>query len=129
MTFSHPFGRDILALASVRRPALLRQVFAVADSSPARIVSLQKIQGQLQVKGALETIAHYLALLEEAFLVAALPKYAARAARPRAAPPKLVTLSNALVAVVHPDGAAGARSDPARFGTWVENACLEQRPV
>jgi hypothetical protein len=112
-------GRDILALASVRRPALLRQVFAVAASSPAQIVSLQKIQGQLQDKGALETIAHYLALLEEAFLVAALPKYAARAA-----PPKLVTLSNALVAVVHPDGVAGAGSDPARFGTWVENACL-----
>jgi hypothetical protein len=55
-------GRDILALASVRRPALLRQVFGVATSSPAQIVSLQKIQGQLQDAGALETIAHYIAL-------------------------------------------------------------------
>ena len=117
-------GRDILALAAVRRPALLRQVFAVAASSPAQIVSLQKIQGQLQDKGALETIAHYLALLEEAFLVAPLPKYAVQAARRRAAPPKLVTLSNALVAVVHPEGVAGAGSDPARLGALVENACL-----
>ena len=41
-------------------PALLRQVFGVAASSPAQIVSLQKIQGQLQDPGALETIAHYL---------------------------------------------------------------------
>jgi predicted AAA+ superfamily ATPase len=57
-------GRDILALAAVRRPALLRQVFGVAASSPAQIASLQKIQGQLQDRGALETIAHYLALLE-----------------------------------------------------------------
>src|SRR5262249_7556111 len=95
-------GRDMMALATVRRPALLRQVFGVAASSPAQIVSLQKIQGQLQDAGALETIAHYLALLEEAYLVAPLGKYAAKAARRRAAPPKLVTLDNALVAAVHP---------------------------
>ncbi len=117
-------GRDILALAAVRKPALLRQVFAVCASSPAQIVSLQKIQGQLQDAGALETIAHYLALLEEAYLVAALGKHSARPARQRAAPPKLVTLNNALVAVVDPRGAPTAASDPARFGAWVENACL-----
>jgi predicted AAA+ superfamily ATPase len=117
-------GRDILALAAVRRPALLRQVFGVAASSPAQIVSLQKIQGQLQDGGALETIAHYLALLEEAFLVAALPKYATSATRRRASPPKLVTLNNALVAAVDPQGMADGPADPARFGAWVENACL-----
>jgi len=117
-------GRDILALASVRRPALLRQVFGVAASSPAQIVSLQKIQGQLQDAGALETVAHYLALLEEAFLVAPLPKFSGRAARRRAAPPKLVTLNNALVAVMDPKGIATASLDPQRFGAWVENACL-----
>lgn len=117
-------GRDILALAAVRRPALLRQVFGVAASSPAQIMSLQKIQGQLQDAGALETIAHYLALLEEAFLVAPLTKYSTRATRRRAAPPKLVTLNNALVAVVNPEGIANDTADAARFGTWVENACL-----
>jgi uncharacterized protein len=117
-------GRDLLALAAVRRPALLRQVFGVAASSPAQIVSLQKIQGQLRDAGALETVASYLALLEEAFLVAPLPKYSTRAARRRAAPPKLVTLNNALLAVMDPRGITDATSDPARFGTWVENACL-----
>jgi hypothetical protein len=117
-------GRDIVALAAVRRPALLRQVFGVAASSPAQIVSLQKIQGQLQDGGALETIAHYLGLLEEAFLVAHLPKHAARAARRRAAPPKLVTLNNALAAVMDPAGIPDARLHPERFGAWVENACL-----
>jgi predicted AAA+ superfamily ATPase len=117
-------GRDILALAAVRRPALLRQVFGVAASSPAQIVSLQKIQGQLRNAGALETVSSYLALLEEAFLVAALPKYSTRPARRRAAPPKLVTLNNALLAVMDPQGIVDATSDPARFGAWVENACL-----
>ncbi|MBI2376975.1 MAG: ATP-binding protein [Deltaproteobacteria bacterium] len=115
-------GRDILALTSVRRPALLRQIFAVAASSPAQILSLQKIQGQLQDSGALETIACYLQLLEDAFLVAALPKFSAQPRRQRAAPPKLVTLNNALLAAVSSTGPV--RDDPARFGAWVENACL-----
>jgi len=115
-------GRDILALATVRRPALLRQVFGVAASSPAQIVSLQKIQGKLQDTGALETIAHYLELLEEAFLVTALTKYATRSTRRRSAPPKLVTLNNALVAVMDPKRIG--HPDPTQFGAWVENACL-----
>ena len=96
----------------------------MAASSPAQIVSLQKIQGQLQDAGALETVAHYLASLEEAFLVAPVPKYATRAARRRASPPKLITLNNALVAVMDPRGIADAADEAARFGAWVENACL-----
>ena len=73
-------GRDVLALGVVRRPALLRQVFAVAAGSPAQIVSLQRLQGQLQDSGALETIAHYLSLLQDAYLVAPLERISTRAA-------------------------------------------------
>ncbi len=116
-------GRDILALADIRRPGLLRQVFSVAATSPAQIVSLQKMQGQLQDAGALETIAHYLAHLEDAYLVAALPKHAASGPRRRAAPPKLVPLSNAFVAAIA-EGSPDAGSDPRRRGAWIENACL-----
>lgn len=83
-------------------------------------MSLQKIRGQLQDKGAPLTIAHDLALLEEAFLVASLQTYTERPIRRRAAPPKLVTPNDALLAVDDPDGA----TDPARFGAWVENASL-----
>jgi uncharacterized protein len=117
-------GRDILALAAVRKSALLRQVFGVCASSPAQIVSLQKMQGQLQDRGALETIAHYLALLEEAFLVAPLAKHSTRPARQRSAPPKLVPLNNALMAVMDPRGIPDRTLDPQRWGVWVENACL-----
>lgn len=117
-------GRDILALAPIRKPALLRQVFAVCATSPAQIVSLQKIRGQLQDAGALETVAHYLQLLEEAFLVAPLEKHAARPRRQRAAPPKLVTLNNGLLAAVDPSGIPDPATDPVRWGAWVENACL-----
>jgi predicted AAA+ superfamily ATPase len=117
-------GRDLLALGNVRRPGLLRQIFAVAAASPAEIVSLQKLRGQLQDRGALETVAHYLGLLEDAYLVAPLEKHAARPARRRAAPPKLVTLNNALTAVTDPRGIPDPTRDAERFGAWVENACL-----
>lgn len=117
-------GRDILGLADVRRPALLRQVFAIATASPAQIVSLQKLQAQLQDSGALETIAHYLELLEDAYLVVALDKHATRATRRRSAPPKLITLNNAFIAVVDPRGIPDPVIEPARYGAWVENACL-----
>jgi predicted AAA+ superfamily ATPase len=35
-----------------------------------------------------------------------------------------VTLNNALLSAMHPDGAPDPDRDPARFGAWVENACL-----
>ena len=117
-------GRDVLALSAVRRPALLRQVFAVATGSPAQIVSLQKIQGLLQDSGALETITHYLALLQDAYLIAALEKYSTSAHRRRSSPPKLVTLNNGLLSAMHPDGPPDRVREPERFGRWVENACL-----
>ena len=117
-------GKDVLALAPVRKPALLRQVFGVCISSPAQIVTLQKIRGQLHDSGALETVAYYLSLLEEAYLVAALPKHAGTLARRRAAPPKLVTLNNGLLAAIDPLGIPDRTREPERFGRWLENACL-----
>lgn len=117
-------GRDVLALRPVRRPALLRQVFSLACTMPAQIVSLQKLQGRLLDSGALETIAHYLHLLEEAYLVAAVDKFSTTLLRRRKAPPKIVVLNNALMAALDPAGIPHPTHEPARFGTWVENACL-----
>jgi predicted AAA+ superfamily ATPase len=117
-------GKDVLAHRSIRRPALLRQVFALATTLPAQIVSLQKLQGRLMDSGALETIAHYLQLLEEAYLVAAVEKFSTSALRRRKAPPKIVVLNNALMAALDPAGIPDPGGEPARFGSWVENACL-----
>jgi predicted AAA+ superfamily ATPase len=113
-------GRDILNLETVRKPALLRQVYAVAVGHPAEVVSLQKLAGELAERGALETIAHYLQLLEEACLVAGMRKYSERTVRQRAAPPKLTVLNHGLLAAT---GLAPDRDrDPVRWGRWVENA-------
>ena len=57
-------GRDLLLLEMIRKPALLRQVFAIALGHPGEIISLNKIAGDLLEAGALETIAHYFAILK-----------------------------------------------------------------
>lgn len=117
-------GRDVLMMEAIRKPALLRQVFAVCVGHPAEIISIQKLCGQLAERGALDTVAHYLHVLEEACLVAAVPKYSRKIVRQRAAPPKLVMLNNALLSVVGGREPPQAERDPERWGRWVENACL-----
>ncbi len=87
-------------------------------------MSLQKIQGRLADRGALETVAHYLDLLQDAYLVAGLEKFARRAGRRRGTPPKLVTLNNGLLSAMHPDGPPDEQRDAPRFGAWLENAYL-----
>ncbi len=88
-------------------------------SSPSK-----KCKGCCRTKEPLETITHYLALLHDAYLVAALEKHSTSAHRRRSSPPKLVTLNNGLISAMHPDGAPDRAREPERFGRWVENACL-----
>lgn len=117
-------GRDILQLEQVRKPALLRQLFAIATAHPAEIISLEKIAGTLAEKGALETLSHYLSLLQEAFLVSPLPKYSGSEIRRRKSPPKLVVLNNALLSGAISQIPPTPNEEPTRWGRWVENACL-----
>jgi predicted AAA+ superfamily ATPase len=90
-------GRDLLQLHPVDQPALLRQIFGVAVSLPAQVVSLQKMYGQLQHKGSIPTIGQYLSLLSEAFMVSGLQKYSSSAFRSRKSSPKLIVHDNALL--------------------------------
>jgi predicted AAA+ superfamily ATPase len=89
--------KDILGLSSVAKPALFRQTFELSMSYPAREISLQKILGQLQDRGNVTTIKHYLELLEGAFLIRILQKYTGSEVKKRASSPKIVPLNNGLV--------------------------------
>jgi uncharacterized protein len=117
-------GRDLLALELVRKPALLRQLLAIAAGHPAEIVALHKLRGELADAGALETIAHYLHLLEQSYLVAALPKYSTRELRRRAAPPKLILLSPAIARAIVAQDMEEPVPQGERWGRMVENACI-----
>ena len=87
-------GRDLLQLEQVRRPALRKQVFALAAAHPAEILSLEKIAGSLAEKGTLETSAHFLEVLQPTLLVATLKNHVGDEIRRRRAPPKRVVLNN-----------------------------------
>jgi predicted AAA+ superfamily ATPase len=117
-------SRDLLTIGTVRKPALLRQVVALACAHPAEIWSLEKISGALTDRGALESIAHYLELLQEAFLIAPIQRHAGSALRRRRSPPKLVVLDNALLVGAGDQMPPERLADPTRWGRWVENACL-----
>ena len=115
-------ARDVLSLQRVTKPALLRHLFAFACHFPAQSVSYSKMLGQLQDAGNTTTLAHYLRLLETAFLVTGLERFSAGQARSRGSTPKLVVWNNALVSAVNLQSFHAARHDSSWWGRLVENA-------
>jgi len=117
-------GRDLLQLYTIDQPALLRQIFGAAVSLPAQIVSLQKMQGQLQGKGTLPTIQNYLKLLSEAFLVSGVEKYSASLIRSKKSSPKLIVHDNGLIRVF--ERPIGEKISSEKMGRYFEN-CIGAR--
>lgn len=115
-------ARDVLALQTVSKPSLLRHLFILAAQFPAQIFSYNKMLGQLQDAGNTTTLAHYLRLLESAFLVSGLEKYSAGRARTRGSSPKLVLWNNALTTALSARSFEQARGDPGLRGRLIENA-------
>src|SRR5206468_11286438 len=74
-------SRDILLMARVDKPALLRRLFHVACEYSGQVLSYQKMVGQLQDAGNTTTLANYLDLLHGAGMVTGLQKYAGKAVR------------------------------------------------
>lgn len=115
-------SRDVLQLAQVSKPALLRQLFMLAARTPAQIVSFNKMLGQLQDAGNTVTLAHYLHLLELSFLVSGVNVYSAGVLRQRASSPKLLFWNNALLSALAGAPFAQSRRRGEWWGRLVENA-------
>jgi predicted AAA+ superfamily ATPase len=115
-------ARDILQLQTVTKPALLRHLFALSAAYPAQTLSYNKMLGQLQDAGNTTTLAHYLRLLETAFLVSGLEKYARGSVRTRGSSPKLILWNQALICALSPRSYRQAQEDSAWWGRLVENA-------
>lgn len=115
-------ARDVLAMQTVTKPALLRQLFALCGLYSAQILSYTKMLGQLQDAGNATTLAHYLRLLETAFLASGLDRFKAGRTARRGSSPKLVIWNNALVTGLGLAGFEEARADAALWGRLVENA-------
>lgn len=115
-------SRDVLQLAPVVKPALLRQLFMLAVHSHAQILSYNKMLGQLQDAGNTVTLAHYLNLLSSAYLVSGLSQWTGGIARVRASSPKLVVWNNALVTALAGGSFREMRPRRDLWGRLVENA-------
>jgi uncharacterized protein len=118
-------GKDVLLMAPVHKPALLRRVFDLACRYSGQVLSYTKMLGTLQDAGNTTTLAHYLELLAGAGMVCGLQKTAGQAVRQRGSSPKLQVFNMALMgslAVHEGYGFARVRADPALWGRLVESA-------
>ncbi len=115
-------SRDILMMARVDKPVLLRKLFMLACEYPCRIVSYTKMLGQLQDAGNTTTLAHYLELLQGAGLIAGLQKYSGSRIRKRGSSPKLLPLNTALISAVKGHDQKYMKENPAYRGRLAEAA-------
>ncbi|GHT71385.1 ATPase AAA [Bacteroidia bacterium] len=115
-------SRDIVMLTKIEKPALLRRMFELGCVSSAKLVSLTKIQGNLQEKGNITTLSNYLHLLSGAGLLSGLEKYAGNVIRRRSSIPKFQVHNNALMSQMLNTTLEQAKADPKLWGQIVESA-------
>jgi predicted AAA+ superfamily ATPase len=109
-------------LTRIDKPILLRRLFEIGCVYSTKLVSLTKVQGNLQEKGNLTTLANYLKLLEGAGLLTGLEKYSTNALRLRASVPKFQVFNNALMTTMLNTSLEQARADHKLWGQIVESA-------
>jgi uncharacterized protein len=114
-------SRDVLQLASVEKPALLRQLAHLTTHYSGQLLSYTKMLGSLQDAGNATTLAHYLHLLEAAGLMTGLQKFAGDVARQRGSIPKLLVLNTALISASHELSFTQARQNAEHWGRLVES--------
>ena len=110
-------SRDILLMTRVDKPALLRRLFELGCVYSGRILSYQKMTGQLQDAGNTTTLAHYLHLLQGAGLLVGLHKYAGERVRQRGSSPKLLVMNTALFSAFSGKSFEEAPHHPGFLGT------------
>lgn len=115
-------AKDILLMAPISKPVLLRQTFALATSYPAQIISYQKMLGTLTDAGNVTTIASYLRLLASAFFVLPLEQYSGTVIKKRGSIPKIIIFDNALISAMNNLSKSDAVNDPSWQGRLIENA-------
>ena len=115
-------SRDVLQLARVDKPALLRRLFELGSIYSGQILSYTKILGQLQDSGNTATLAHYQTLLDAAGLLGALENYHRLPIRSRASIPKWQVYNSALMSAQSGQLFSSVRQKPEVWGRWVEAA-------
>ena len=114
--------RDLLAMARVDKPALLKRLFELGAAYSGQILAYTKMLGQLHDAGNTTTLARYLDLLASAGLLSGLQKYTGSPVSRRASSPKLNVLNTALMTAGSSYSFEEAQSDRTFWGRIVESA-------
>lgn len=115
-------SKDVLQMHPITKPALLHNLFGLAATFPSQIFSYNKMLGQLQEAGNTTTVAHYLRILGQAYLVSGLELFSMGQIRKRGSSPKLILWNNALINGLSLKSIEESRSDSVWWGRVVENA-------
>jgi uncharacterized protein len=115
-------SKDVLMYTRVDKPVLLKRLFEIGCAYSAQIVSLNKVQGELQEKGNLTTLANYLHLLDGAGLLTGVEKFSGNTIRKRSSMPKFQVYNNALMSAQSGYLFSGIQEDRKSWGRWVESA-------
>ncbi len=115
-------AKDVIGMFPIQKPALIRHLFGLAATYPAQILSYNKMLGQLQDAGNATTLAHYLKLLEGAFLVSGLELFSRGQIKKRGSSPKLILWNNALINALSLKSFKKSLEDQNWWGRLVENA-------
>lgn len=115
-------AKDVLSLAPIQKPTLLRQLFHLGCLYSGQILSYQKMMGQLQDAGNTTTLAHYLDLLSVAGLLNGLNKYAGQVVRQRGSSPKFQVQNTALLTASSNHSFQDAKKDRDFWGHLLESA-------
>jgi len=113
---------DIMVMARVDKPALLKNTFEMSCEYSSQIISLNKMKGQLQNAGNETTISNYLYLLSRAGLVTGIQKYSGSKTMQRASSPKINVMNTGLMSCYSGYTFEQARADRTFWGRMVESS-------
>ncbi len=115
-------SKDILMLTTIHKPALMKQVFEMGVHYSSKILSYNKMLGQLQDAGNTVTIAHYLNLLDVAGLLTGLQKFYIEKHREKSSSPKWQIKNTALFSALSKNSFKQVSNDSVKWGQIIESA-------
>ena len=114
--------RDLFAMARVDKPALFKQLVELGCGYSGQLLSYNKMLGQLKDAGNTTTLAHYLELLHQVWILVGLQKYAHGLYTVKRSSPKLNVLNTALMTAHCAYTLREAQVDRTFWGRLVESA-------
>jgi predicted AAA+ superfamily ATPase len=115
-------SQDILMMEEVRKPVLLRSLFALGASYSAQELSFTKLLGQLQDAGNTVTLAHYLDLLGRANMLTGLQNFSGNQLRSRKSSPRFMVYDTSLLTYSDGTNRRHLLDNPTDRGRLVESA-------